>query len=156
MNAIGDIMGDLCKVVFPIPEEFYVGSAGSHTAICTLSSIGLLRQIARSEIMKHVALAGRLFSENRGIDSLVRYVYLHKNIRTILVCGREVSGHRAGHSLMKLYKNGTDKNNRIVGSESPKPFLTVGAPEIDYFQNHITLVDQIGTTNISVIRRLVQ
>ena len=37
----------------------------------------------------------------------------HKNqkITTIIICGKEVWGHKAGHSLFELHKNGVDKNN---------------------------------------------
>ena len=155
MNVLGDIIGELCKAALPIPEESYAGDPDSPVAVCTLSSIGLLRQIAGSEIMGRLAVAGRLFSENRGIDSLVRHVSSHKKIRTIIVCGREVSGHRAGHSLLELHKNGTDQDNRIVNSASPEPFLTVTRSEIAHFRDRVRLVDMIGTTDLDSIRRLV-
>ena len=48
MNAIGEAIGELCKVILPINEEFYLGNPDSKTAICTLSSIDLLKNIANS------------------------------------------------------------------------------------------------------------
>lgn len=162
MNGLGDLIGELCKAAFPIPEESYAGNPDSAVAICTLSSIGLLRQIANSpEILDRVAVAGRLFSENKGIDSLVRHVNSHKKIRTIIVCGKEVPGHRAGHSLMALHKNGigdghNNNNKRIIGSSSPEPYLTVTKHEVAYFQNEVALVDRIGSTDLGLIKKLVQ
>ncbi|MCY4491046.1 MAG: tetrahydromethanopterin S-methyltransferase subunit A [Thaumarchaeota archaeon] len=155
MGSLGDIMGSICKVAFPIPEESYLGNHNSTISICTLSSIDLLKNIAASDIMGRIYIAGRLFSENRGIDSLVKYVNSHRHIRTIILCGQEVSGHRAGHSLLQLYKNGTNQNGRIKDSISPEPFLTISDEEIAYFQNHITLINQIGLTDIAQIRRLI-
>lgn len=150
---IGDAIGEVCKIVFPINDEYYTGNPNSMTAICTLSSIDLLRQIADSEILNRIHIAGRLFSENKGIDSLVRYVNLHK-IKKIIICGKEVQGHKAGHSLMKLHQNGIDANNRIINSTSPAPFLTVSKSEIEYFQS-IALINQINQTSFSLIKKLV-
>ncbi len=155
MNIWDDLLGEICKTILPIYDECYMGDTDSTIAICTLSSINLLRQIADSTIINKIALAGRLFSENKGIDSLVKYVNLHK-INKIIVCGKEVSGHLAGHSLVQLYRNGTDAAGRIRGSSSPHPYLTVSKSEIAYFQNNITLVNQIGVTDITIIKRFVQ
>lgn len=152
---LGDVAGELCKAIFPIPEEYYTGNPDSPTAICTLSSIDLLRQIANSEVLSQVLVAGRLFSENKGIDSLIRYVNSHKKLKIILVCGKEVSGHRAGHSLVKLHKYGIDQNHRIINSSSPEPFLTVTRSEVAYFQNNVVLVDQIGQTDLGLIKKFV-
>lgn len=152
---LGDVAGQLCKAIFPIPEEYYTGNPDSPTAICTLSSIDLLRQIANSKVLNQVSVAGRLFSENKGIDSLIRYANSHKRLHTIILCGKEVSGHRAGHSLVKLHKNGIDQNHRIIGSASPEPFLTVTTSEVVHFQNNIVLVDQIGQTNLGLIKKFV-
>lgn len=155
MNEIGNALGELCKIIFPIPEEYYVGNSNSTVAICTLSSINLLQEIANSEILNRIFIVGRLFSENKGIDSLVRYVNQNKKIKTIIICGKEVQGHKAGHSLVQLHRNGVDENNRIVNSASPEPFLTVSKSEITHLQNEITLVDKIGQTNLHIIKKLV-
>ena len=74
MNDIGNIIGTLCKIILPIPEESYIGNNSSSIAICTLSSIDLLKNIANSEILNHIYIVGRLFSENKGIDSIIKYV----------------------------------------------------------------------------------
>ena len=36
MNAVGEAIGELCKIILPIREEFYLGNPDSHIAICTL------------------------------------------------------------------------------------------------------------------------
>ena len=68
MNAIGEAIGEICKVILPINEEFYLGNPDSKTAICTLSNIDLLKNIANSEILNKISIAGRLLSENKGIS----------------------------------------------------------------------------------------
>ena len=151
MNALGETIGELCKIILPIPEESYRGDTNSSIAICTLSSIDLLKKFANSEILNHLSIAGRLLSENKGIDSIIEYVNRNQKITTIIVCGKEVWGHKAGHSLFQLYKNGVDKNNRIINSTSPDPYLTVSKSQIQYFQNNITLVNLINETDLKII-----
>ena len=151
MNALGEAIGELCKAILPIPEESYLGNPDSSVAVCTLSSIDLLKKFANSEILNHVSIAGRLLSENKGIDSIIEHVYKNKKIKTIFVCGKDVWGHKAGHSLFVLHKNGIDKKNRIINSTSPDPYLTVSQTKIDSFQNNITLVDLINEENFETI-----
>ena len=110
----------------------------------------LLKEISSSELMKKIAIAGRLFSENKGIDALVCNIIKNQNIQTLIVCGKEVSGHKTGHALMSLYKYGIDHNNRIVNSHSPSPFLTVSKSDVEKFQQ-IIVVDKIGETRLDKI-----
>ena len=156
MNKLGDTIGKICEVLLPIPEEFYIGNDNSSICICTLSSIKLLKEIKNSEIINKVAIVGRLFTENKGIDSIIKYVNQNKKIKTIIVCGKDVWGHKSGHSLFELHKNGIDNNNRIINSTSPDPFLTVSKFEIKYFQKQITLVNLINETNIELINNKIQ
>ena len=153
--SIGDALGEICKAIFPIPEQCYAGNPDSAVAICTLSSMDLLRQIANSEVLGRISMAGRLLSENKGIDSLIKYTSSHRNIRTILLCGNDTRGHRAGHSLVELYQNGTDYSNRIINSTSPEPFLTASRSDIDHFRNKTLLVNRMGLTDMTLIQRLV-
>ena len=124
--------------------------------MCTLSSIKLLKEIKKSKIFENVEIAGRLFTENKGIDSMIKHVNENKKIKTIIVCGKEVWGHKSGHSLFELYKNGIDDNKRIINSTSPEPFLTVSELQIQYFQKEITLVNLINETNIESIINAIQ
>ena len=151
MNAIGEAIGELCKVILPINEEFYLGNSNSSIAICTLSSIDLLKNFANSKILNQISIVGRLLSENKGIDSIIKYVNKNPKVDTIIVCGKEVWGHKSGHSLFQLHKNGTDQNNRIINSTSPDPFLTVSKSEIKYFQDNVNLIDLINVTEFELI-----
>ena len=153
MNSLENMIGVLCKVILPIPEESYQGNPDSTIAVCTLSSLDLLKKIANSDILQHISIVGRLLSENKGIDLIIRHVNQNKKIKIIIVCGKEVWGHKAGHSLFKLYKNGIDNNRRIINSNSPDPFLTVTKSQITYFQNEITLVNMINETSFSKIKQ---
>ena len=156
MNKLSDAIGKLCEVLLPIPEEFYIGNANSSICVCTLSSIKLLKELQNSQIFENVAIAGRLFTENKGIDSIIKYVNQNKKIKTIIVCGKEVWGHKSGHSLFQLHQNGVDKNNRIINSTSPEPILTVPNSQIQYFQKEIILVNLINETNLQSIIEKIQ
>ena len=156
MNLIENLAGEICKIILPINEEVFFGDSKSSLAICTLSSINLLNEIANSNMLSKVALVGRLFSENKGIDSLVRYVISNKNLETILLCGKDTPGHRPGHSLLNLYKNGVDNQGRIIGSSSPDPILTITKLEILEFQKQVKFVDKIDETSISKIELLIK
>ncbi|MBI5377804.1 MAG: tetrahydromethanopterin S-methyltransferase subunit A [Thaumarchaeota archaeon] len=151
MNSLLDLAGEICKLVFPIHEEVFLGNNKSAVAICTLSSMDLLKEISSSDLMKKIAIVGRLLSENKGIDELIRSIIKNHNIQTLIVCGKEVSGHKTGHALVSLYKYGINNNGRITNSYSPSPFLTVSKEDVEKFQKQITLVDRIGETRLGRI-----
>lgn len=149
---LGNIAGEICKVLFPIDEEIFFGNPNSSVAVCTLSSLKLLKEIADSTLMSKIAVVGRLLSENKGIDALVKYAISNKNIKTIFICGKDTLGHKSGHSLLNLYKNGVDSNGRIIDSSSPDPVLTLAQSQIDEFQKQVQLVDRVGEISISKIK----
>ena len=146
MNSLAFVFGEICKVLLPIPEEVYFGNQNSSIAVCTLSSINLLKEISTSDLLNNVAIVGRLFSENKGIDSIVRFVDSNKNIKTIILCGKEVWGHRAGSSLIALYENGIDNSGRIINSTSPDPILKVSKEQVSKFRNQVKIVNKIDET----------
>ena len=151
MNTLGEAIGELCKIILPIPEESFLGNPDSSIAICTLSSLDLLKKFSNSKVLNDISIVGRLLSENKGIDSIIKHVNKNKNITTIIVCGKEVLGHKSGHSLFQLHRNGINSNQKIINSLSPDPYLTVSKSHIQYFQNNITLVNLIGETNYEKI-----
>lgn len=155
MNSLEYVFGEICKVLLPIPEEVYFGNKNSTLAVCTLSSISLLKEISDSDFLDNVAIVGRLFSENKGIDTLVRFVNSNKKIKTIILCGKEVWGHKAGAALIALHENGIDNNGRIITSKSPDPILEVSKGEVEQFRNQVDIVNKIGETNPVMIKTLI-
>ena len=153
MTSIGNIIGEICKIVLPIPEESYLGNYHSSIAICTLSSIKLLKTIAHSDLLNHISIAGRLLTENKGIDSIIKYSNQNKNLKTIIICGKEVWGHKAGHSLFQLHKNGINSDGKIIGSTSPDPYLSVSENEVYHFQRNVKLVNLINETELDIIKQ---
>ena len=155
MNTLDYVFGEVCKVLLPIPEEVYFGNQKSKIAVCTLSSINLLKEISSSDLLDNVAIVGRLLSENKGIDSIIKFVNSNKNINTIILCGKEVWGHKAGHSLLELYKNGIDNDGRIINSTSPDPIINSTVDEVNSFRNQVNIIDKIGETDPIQIKNFV-
>lgn len=147
-----DAVGKVCEAVLPIKHEYYLGR-GKELAICTLSSIDLLQEISKSEsIMDKVAIAGRLLSENKGIDIMIRFVMGHPELKRIILCGKEVKGHRAGQALLALARNGISNDGRIVGAVGPYPILKSSAKDIDAFCNQVKIIDMIGIVDVNNLK----
>lgn len=144
-GPVEELAGRLCGLLLPIREGRISGSPGSTVAVCTLSSMGLLRRLAGPSCLAHIHTAGRLLSENRGIDSVVEYLAANARVRTLVVCGREVPGHRAGRSLLMLHRNGTDREGMIIGSDSPYPALRASGVAVAHFRRNVTVEDMVGT-----------
>ncbi|MDE1728746.1 MAG: tetrahydromethanopterin S-methyltransferase subunit A [Thaumarchaeota archaeon] len=156
MNLIENIAGELCRILLPIEDEMFFGNPKSNIAICTLSSMSLLKDISKSSIIKEVAIAGRLLSENKGIDSLVRSVISNEKIDTIILCGKDTLGHKPGDSLLCLYKNGINADQKIIGSSSPHPILTVTKKQVSKFQGQVKIINKVGETSISQLKTMIE
>jgi len=146
-KKLDDAAGKVCEAILPIKHDNYHGK-GKELAICTLSSIGLLQEISKSDVMDKIAIAGRLLSENRGIDAMIRFALEHPDLKHIIVCGKEVKGHRAGQALLALARNGVDKEGRIIGALGPYPMLKSPAKDVDAFRRQVEITDMVGTVDI--------
>ncbi len=142
-----DVAGKVCEAFLPVKHEYCIGR-GKELAICTLSSIGLLEEISKSNIMSKVAIAGRLLSANKGIDTMIRFTLEHPDLRRIIVCGKEVRGHRAGQALLALARNGIDRDGRIIGALGPYPILKSPERDVTAFRRQVEITDMIGTVDI--------
>ena len=147
--------GKLCKVLIPIKPEYHIGE-GNSVAICTLSSIHLLHAIANSDdIMNRILIVGRLFSENKGLDKLINFTVKHQALHHIIVCGKEVRGHKTGQALISVHRNGVTKEGRIIGAIGPHPFLTCSQTDVELFRRQNTIYDLIGNEDLKTIKNIV-
>jgi tetrahydromethanopterin S-methyltransferase subunit A len=145
--------GRLCEVLLPIKHEYHIGR-GKGVAICTLSSMDLLETIAsNTDIMSRILVVGRLLSENKGISTLIRFTINYPDLRYIVVCGKEVKGHKTGQALLSLHKNGVHRDDsRIIGAIGPNPFLTCSQIEIELFRRQTRIYDLTGSEDLEVIK----
>ena len=153
MNVIEEIAGEICKILLPIEDKLYFGNPNSTLVICTLSSMKLLKEISNSSLMNKIYVVGRLLSENKGIDILVRHIISNEQIRTLILCGEDTIGHRPGHSILCLHRNGMNQNGIIIGSESPNPTLTLSSQEVARFQKQVKIINKIGEIEISNLKQ---
>ena len=153
MNVIEEIAGEVCKILLPVEDKLYFGNPNSTLVICTLSSMKLLKEIANSSLIDKINVAGRLLSENKGIDLLVRHIISNEKIQTMILCGEDTAGHRPGHSILCLYQNGINQNGVIIGSKSPNPILTLSNEEVVRFQKQVKIINMIEETEISNLKQ---
>ena len=164
-KLLEDIAGKICETLIPIKHEYYIGRRGREIAICTLSSIHLLENICKSsEVMDKILVVGRLLSENKGIDTIIKFTLSHPELRYIIVCGKEVRGHQAGQALLSLYENGIINNNDnntgsmfIVGAKGPYPVLRSSWEDVNAFRKQITKIyNLIGISDIEQIKKQIK
>jgi len=74
----------------------------------------------------------------------------------IILCGKDTVGHRPGHSLLCLYKNGIDENGKIIGSQSPQPIVSLTKQEVSRFQNQVKIIDKIGEDRIYNLKAIIE
>jgi tetrahydromethanopterin S-methyltransferase subunit A len=149
-KTLDDVAGKICETILPIKSSYYT-RRGKELAICTMGSIDLLEEISNSKLMDKVAIAGRLLSENRGIDTIITFILANPSITRIIICGQDVKGHRSGQALLSLYKNGVDRTGRIVGALGPYPIIRSSSRDVEAFRKQIEIVDMTGTTSIEKI-----
>lgn len=154
-EKVDEIAGRICEAIIPVRGEYHLGR-GNSIAICTLSSLDLLKKIsATPSLMDRVAIVGRLLSENRGIDTMIRFAMNHPQLELLVLCGKEVKGHLAGQALLALARHGVDSSGRIIGALGPYPTLREAPHAVNAFRARIRIVDRVGTTDIERIGELI-
>lgn len=83
------------------------------------------------------ALAGNLYSRE-GISFLLRNVLARPTLRTILLCGRDMTG--SGAALLALAAHGIDSEHRIVG-EGTRLHPDIAPAAIELFRRSVRIVD---------------
>ena len=158
MEKLESTVGWLCKLLIPIKHEYHIGDELKSVAICTLSSIDLLETISKdNNIMSKILIVGRLLSENKGIETLIKFTLAHPNLCHIIVCGKEVKGHKAGQALLSLHRNGINKNDgRIIGATGAHPLILCSQGDIESFRRQTMIYDLIGIREIDIINAHLQ
>jgi len=151
----GSAPGD---VVWPVvPGAYVVGDRAGSVAVCTLTSAALASEVAA---LQGVAIAGRLYTCNLGIEKIVTNVVANERIRALLLCGKDSPLFQPAQALRALVEGGFDAERRINGAAGYLPVLSgIDAHTIERFRRQVTLVDRTGKTDLrdieAEVRKLV-
>lgn len=136
--------------VWPITGGAYVvGDPSTSVAICTLTSNDVLEPLVK---LPKVAIVGRVYTPNLGIEKIILNVTANPAIRFLLVCGKESPVFQPGQALQALYREGVTVEKRIIGATGHFPVLAnLPQQRIETFRRQIELVDCTGETNVDVL-----
>jgi len=134
---------------YPPEEGCYIrGNDRSPVAVCIILRWDQdkvppeIEQLVRAGAESGAALTGTLQTENIGLEKVMCNIVSNPNIRYLLLGGPESEGHLTGEAIKALFSNGVDEKKRIIGTESPHPFLfNISDEIIERFLEQLTLVD---------------
>jgi len=128
---------------------YAVGDPKAPVAICTLTSNDLMQPLAT---LPGVAIAGRVYTPNLGIEKIIVNVTSNPAIRFLLLCGAESPVFHPAQALRALIAQGVTEERRIIGAEGHLPVLSnVPLARIERFRQQVELVDRTGETKVATI-----
>jgi tetrahydromethanopterin S-methyltransferase subunit A len=133
---------------YPPEKGRYVrGNDYSPVAVCVVLDTfdfaipSALNELVMTGADNGAALSGLLQTENIGIEKIICNIVANPNIRYIILCGRESTGHMPGESLLTLKQNGVDEQGRIIGSTALMPQLSnVPLELVERFRKQVVTV----------------
>ncbi len=143
----------------PEPGRFLRGNDLSPVAVCVILKWPddqipqAIEELVRVGVETGAALAGTLQTENIGIEKMLCNLVANPNIRHLVICGPESPGHSTGQAVLALSANGVDKEQRIVGSDAPTPYLYNLPPgSVQRFREQIRTIDLLNEGDPKVVR----
>lgn len=146
------------------PEEgrFVRGNDLSPVAVCVILKWPEddipkdIEALVRTGVESGAALSGTLQTENIGLEKMICNLVANPNIRWLVVCGPESPGHLTGQAVLRLAENGVDEQSRIIGSESPTPYLyNIPRESIHRFREQIRVIDILNEGDPKLVRNAV-
>jgi tetrahydromethanopterin S-methyltransferase subunit A len=137
-----------------LPGSYKVGERSAPVAVCTLTSNGLYASLSS---LPGVAIAGRVYSANLGLEKIITNITSNPAIRFLLVCGKESPYFQVGQALGALFSNGVTEGGRIIQATGHLPELThIGRARIEHFRKQVRFVDCTGESDISKLAGVIQ
>jgi len=138
----------------PLPGDYKVIRYNGPVAVCALNSDSLVKSLAESK-PDGLAVAGTMYTENLGIERVIRNTLANPHVRFLVLCGEDTQqavGHLPGQSFECLFRNGLDERGRIIGARGKRPFLkNVSGEEVQAFVQQVELVPMIGEESPAAI-----
>ncbi len=126
-----------------------LGDPKAPIAICTLTSNDLMEPLAK---LPSVAISGRVFTVNLGIEKIILNVTANPAIRFLLLCGKESAVFHPGQALLALANDGVNPEHRIIGAKGHLPVLSnISMDLITLFRRQVQLIDCIGETDLEAL-----
>jgi tetrahydromethanopterin S-methyltransferase subunit A len=132
-----------------IAGSFQVGDPDGPVAVCALTSDELIAPLAS---VAGVAIAGKVYTANLGIERIVLNVTANPAIRFLLICGKDSPLFHPGQSLVALAEHGLDAERRIIGASGYDPVLpTLPLERVARFRRQIEALDWSGESELSAL-----
>lgn len=134
-----------------VPGSYFVADPTAPVAVTTLGSVALAEAVSRNP-PAGLCIVGKVETENIGIEKIIKNTVSNPAIRFLICAGNEPPRHLTGATLLALFKNGIDENNRIPGSPGMRPILpNTSVAEVRAFREQVAPIDMIGCTDVSEI-----
>jgi tetrahydromethanopterin S-methyltransferase subunit A len=136
-----------------VAGTYEVGDPQAPVAVCALTSERLVEPLAH---LPGVAIAGKVYTANLGIERIVLNITANPCIRFFLLCGKDSPLFRPGQSLAALAESGVDEQRQIIGAAGYDPVLPTLAPErVAQFRRQVEVVDWTGEEDLRAIERAI-
>jgi tetrahydromethanopterin S-methyltransferase subunit A len=137
----------------PLPGTYTLGDSGAPVAVCTLTDGALIAPMIK---LPGVAIAGRVYTANLGIERIVINLTTNAHVRFLVLCGRDSALFRPGQTLQALFQNGVSSDRRVVGAAGYLPVLSrAAALRVPRFRRQIEVIDRTGNSNLSDLEQVV-
>ncbi len=128
------------------------GNADSPVAVCTLSSDGLMQEIARSPVAERIAMLGPLETENLGVERMVATLLRAPRVRWLIVCGDEARGRYQGQALCALFDHGIGEDGTILEARSRRARVrALNVDQVEAARRQVRLHDLRGVHQLDSI-----
>jgi len=143
------------KSIWPvIPGSYVLGDPSAIVAVCTLTSPEMMNPLVR---LPGVAIAGRVYTPNLGIENIIRNVTTNRAIRFLFLCGKESPVFQPAQALRALLASGIAPDKRIIGAAGPLPILkNLSSEQITAFCRQVELIDYTGVTDPAMLSEHIQ
>lgn len=138
-------------------EKEYYPWGGDFTTCDSESTVAVVLLSIDYTPPSTVAIYGSLKTENIGIEKIIANVISNPQIRYLLVCGKDIRGHKSGASLLSLHQHGIDGQHRIKNAPGAIPYIeNLSEEAIQRFQQQITVIDLIDVVDIDHITQQIE
>ena len=114
-------------------------------------------RLAQVAAIPGVAVAGRLYTANLGIEKMIHNILANPRIRFLVLCGKESPFFQAGQALQSIFSKGINAEGHIIGAQGHFPEIKgVATTQIERFQQQIELVNLIGETDPTALAKTIE